>query len=355
MKHILIDLEKLKNRNVGLGEVAYRYAEALSQKASLIKALGLHIHLLVPPEFTGYWGDAFSYLKTGFFHRHFPSSLPEFDLWHSLHQTSGYVPPHHTKKVLLTIHDLNLLQEKKGWKAAKYKRLIQTNVNRATHISTISQFSAKEIMSHLDLQDKKLRIIHNGAENPLNGPAVKPDIPLPSAFLFHISSLTAKKNVHTLIEMMKQLPSQHLVVAGDWKNDYAIEMKKRIHALALSNITCIHLPTNEEKNWLYRNCTAFLFPSLFEGFGLPVIEAFYSGKPVFSSNRTSLREIGANMAVYWEHFDPAYMASVVQKNMPLITSNAMQKERITYASQFNWSNAADEYLRLYVEMLEEKG
>ena len=353
MKHILIDLEKLKNRNVGLGEVAYRYAEALSQKAELIKSLGLQIHLLVPPEFAGYWGSSFSYVKTGFLHRHFPSSFPDFDLWHSLHQTSGYVPSSSIKKVLLTIHDLNLLQEKKGWKAARYKRQIQTNVNRATHISTISHFSANEISNNLDLQDKKLRIIHNGAESPLNGPALKPEISLPSSFFFHISSLAPKKNVHTLIEMMKYLPSQHIVIAGNWKSDYAVEMKNRIHALSLKNIICVHLPTNEEKNWLYRNCKAFFFPSLFEGFGLPVIEAFYSGKPVFSSNRSSLREIGGNLAVYWENFDPAYMASVVEKNMSENTDNSVERERIQYASQFNWSNAADEYLRLYVEMLEE--
>lgn len=354
MKRILIDLEKLKDPYVGLGEVSLRYATALAAKAPFLKEEGIILCALVPPSFVGYWGNAFTYFKTGFRSRYFPGTMPAFDVWHSLHQTTGYDPARSARKVLLTIHDLNLLYEKTGWKAEKYRRKIQKKTHRASVISTISAFSAEEIRQHLDLNGKEVHVIRNGVANPLNQPSHAPKQLPPEGFLFHISSLTAKKNTHTLVEMMRILPEKTLVIAGNWQTAYAQQMKKRIEVLDLKNIIRLHQPSAEEKNWLYSHCAAFLFPSLFEGFGLPVIEAFYAGKPVFSSPLTSLREIGGNQAVFWENFDPEYMAMTIRNAPDFNQSDAAVLARKNYASQFNWEKASEEYISLYKAMLAEK-
>lgn len=353
MKRILIDLEKLKDPYVGLGEVSFRYATVLAEKAPALKKEGIALCALVPPSFVGHWGNAFTYFQTGFRSRYFPGTMPAFDIWHSLHQTTGYDPAHSTKKVLLTIHDLNLLYEKTGWKAEKYKRIIQQKTNRASVISTISNFSAEEVRHHLNLNGKAIHVIRNGVANPLNQPSQAPKQLPPEDFLFHISSLTAKKNTHTLVEMMRFLPEKTLVIAGNWQTSYAQQMEKRIVALDLQNIIRLHQPSAEEKNWLYAHCSAFLFPSLFEGFGLPVIEAFYAGKPVFSSPLTSLLEIGGDQAIFWENFDPEYMAHTIRNAPDSYQSDAAVQARKNYAAQFNWEKAAEEYISLYKAMLAE--
>ncbi|MDR1503135.1 MAG: glycosyltransferase [Prevotella sp.] len=87
-------------------------------------------------------------------------------------------------------------------------------------------------------------------------------------------------------------------------------MRKKIGNVFLSGV--IDAP---EKVWMYRNCEAFLFPSKFEGFGLPLIEAMLFGKPVFSSRYTSLPEVGNKYAFFWDNFDAKHMKEVVEKNL----------------------------------------
>lgn len=352
MKRILIDLEKLKDRYVGLGEVSWRFADALSSKAAALKDEGIEIHLLVPPAFVQQWGNVFHYKKTGFIHRHFPATLPGFDLWHSIHQTSGYNPSPSTKNVLLTIHDLNFMYEKKAEKAERYRKRIQQKINRATVLSTISHFSKDEIAKYTDTHQKPVQVIHNGVANPLLEESTRPATNLPASFLFHISSLTPKKNTAALVEMMQFLPEKTLVLAGNWENAYAHKIQQRITELGLKNIIPLHSPSTEEKNWLYINCEAFLFPSLFEGFGLPVIEAFHAGKPVFSSDRTSLKEIGDSYALFWKDFDPQHMAAYIREALPRTMVNAAdQQARMAYAARFNWSEVIDQYILLYKKIL----
>jgi glycosyltransferase involved in cell wall biosynthesis len=100
------------------------------------------------------------------------------------------------------------------------------------------------------------------------------------------------------------------------------------------------------------NCEALLFPSLAEGFGLPVIEAMYEGKPVFLSKHTSLPEIGGSMAFYFDNFSEQHMTSLIRSKLNDISTyrenfEAKSKE---YAKQFNWKNCVNQYLDLYTKL-----
>jgi glycosyltransferase involved in cell wall biosynthesis len=101
-----------------------------------------------------------------------------------------------------------------------------------------------------------------------------------------------------------------------------------------------------EKIYLMQNCKAFLFPSLLEGFGLPVIEAMSCGKPVFVSNLTSLPEIAADKGFYFENFEAESMAKLIfekLKNLPPSFSSLLQ----IHASQFSWNKNVEKYLQQY--------
>jgi glycosyltransferase involved in cell wall biosynthesis len=104
------------------------------------------------------------------------------------------------------------------------------------------------------------------------------------------------------------------------------------------------------KLWLYAHCEAFLFPSLSEGFGLPVAEAMTFGKPVFISNLTSLPEVGGEDAFYFENFEPESMAQVVGEGLRDFQRNALRRERLRQrAARFSWRSVAAEYWKLYQE------
>ncbi len=109
--------------------------------------------------------------------------------------------------------------------------------------------------------------------------------------------------------------------------------------------------SEEDKYWYYKHCEAFVFPSYAEGFGLPVVEAMYHEKPVFTANTTSLPEVGGDAAYYFTQFDPDYMRQVFTAGMEdylLPGSTAKIKQQ---ALRFSWDISANEYIAIYKRLL----
>jgi len=353
VKKILIDLEKLKNRYVGLGEVSARFAKALQPHAKRLREEGIELYLLVPSSYKQHFGDDLHYITANFLNKKFPRLLPEVDLWHAIHQTSSYTPAYSRTKYLLTIHDLNFVHEKKGRKVDKYKNGIQRKINRATAISTISDFTRAEVLQYLTVPDPSIHTIRNGVANPLEiAPSIPPGFHPDETFLFHLSAISVKKNTHTLVDLMKTLPEKKLVIAGSWQTRYAKRILARIREEKITNIIPVNQPDDAEKAWLYQHCEAFLFPSLFEGFGLPVIEAMYCGKPVFVSRHSSLPEIGGDKVYYWDHFDPLHMREIVLKGLDEYNRQPGRAAELKdYAATFSWEETILRYIDLYRQVL----
>ena len=174
-------------------------------------------------------------------------------------------------------------------------------------------------------------------------------------FIFSIGIINPRKNFLVLLNLLKRQKEFNLVIAGINTDAYARTILDAAKTMSLSDR--IFLPGAVEgsaKFWLYKNCEAFVFPSLSEGFGLPVIEAMSLGKPVFCSDKTSLPEIGGNEAFYWKNFESDSMNTVFEKGMKEYHQDKEKAERIKkWASQFSWESAAREYWKLYAELLGE--
>jgi glycosyltransferase involved in cell wall biosynthesis len=112
----------------------------------------------------------------------------------------------------------------------------------------------------------------------------------------------------------------------------------------------------DEKAYLYQNCAAFLMPSRREGFGMPVIEAFHCGKPVFCARQTALPEVGGDCAFYWDDLTPPAMAALVSEKMasPDLNSESEISRRKQRAARFSWDANVRAYLDLYAEVLDGK-
>ena len=207
---------------------------------------------------------------------------------------------------------------------------------------------------NLNLEGKRTYVIQNGVDIEYDKVVSKPDY-LPSGkYLLALGMVLKKKNFHVLIDLMEKLDDYNLIIAGDNSSEYAKMIINTVSDRHLQNR--VFLPgivSEEDKIFLYKNCSAFLFPSRVEGFGLPVIEAMKFGKPVFISDKTSLPEIGGDLAYYWNNFNPGYMADIFNSKIREYEENEdnMKNKLIEYSRRFDWEKSIKQYYDLYLEVL----
>lgn len=350
MKKVLVDLSVLKHINCGLGQIAYNYARFFGENA---RNLEFEVHLLLPKRYVGAFGNDVHYIKTSWLYDISGCFMPRFDLWHSIHQLSRHKPSRKSTVNLLTVHDINFIYEKSGKALKKYDRKFTACMDRADKIVFISDFTRNDVLSHFPT-DTPNEVVYNGVEfgNPKD--ERRPDLPFADdrKFLFSIGQIRQKKNFHVLLDAMKLLPQYNLVVAGEKGSDYADMIEKRIADEGINNVFFIGAIHNSEKIWLYNHCQAFVFPSLFEGFGLPVIEAMSYGKPVISSDHTSLKEICAGHAFILDNFEPAHIAAKIEEGIKAYANNPdLITQNTQYAKSYTYERHMSEYLRLYRELL----
>ena len=341
---ILIDLSILKNVHCGLGQVALNYGYFFRDRYTPLA--DEQIYLLVPKAFVGAFGDKVKYIRARKIYRVLPWLIGiRFDVWHAIHQLSRYQP--FANHYVLTVHDFNFMYEKTGPKTKKYLRMVQSKVDRAERVLAISQFAKTETEHFMQLGGKRVEVIYNGIERI----DLKPEEAMPHVhqpYLFSIGEIKEKKNFHVLLDMMTRLPELQLYIAGKNNTPYADRIRSEILSRGITNVHLLGLVSEAQKTWLYRHCKAFVFPSLFEGFGLPVVEAMLFGKPVVCSNETSLTEIGGDHVTFFPKGYPA------DESAQLIATAALTPEQADknrqYARSFTWERHMNSYLAIYREI-----
>jgi glycosyltransferase involved in cell wall biosynthesis len=349
---ILVDTERLRNPNNGLGQLCRRLGEELARQ----RPPRDHLTFLVPDARRGIFGADVAYATPRWWQRVLPSG--RYDVWHATHQDSAFVPSRGSRMVL-TILDLNFLERADYSASKKARRLasVQRKIDRASAIGTISAYTASVVRANLTVPDIPVEVIYLGNPLPPNGSggtAPRSDstlAPLASGipFFLFVGVLHPKKNLHTLLPMLAHLPGASLVLAGPDGHAYAARLREEADSLGLRDRVLIPGAIDDEtKRWLYQRCTGLLFPSLSEGFGLPVVEAMSYGKPPFLSRLTSLPEIGGDAAFYFDSFDALDMAETVRRGLDRMAHDPALKDRLVQrANRFSWQDAARAYWTLY--------
>lgn len=325
-KKILIDFEKIKDPYSGLGQFCLHLKNYFDKSE-------LNLEYFRPGKF----------LKLA---KKFPFILPKSDVFHAVHQDSPFAPWSSKTKYILTVHDLNALYESSQFGSGEfYKRTLQKRIDRASVITFISKFTASEVQKNFKIDMSKTQVIYNGISlgNTVEKPAFIPE----GKFIFSVGTVLPKKNFHVLIDFLKLVPDYKMVIAGTTFHSYAKDMQKRILEEGLSDRFFLVGTIDEaHKIWYYQNAEAFIFPSLLEGFGLPVAEAMSMGLPLFISDKTSLPEIGGDDAYYFKNFEAESMKDVFISGMKDFTPE--KKSRLIARSKmFDWKKAADAYLAIY--------
>lgn len=349
-KSVFLETHNLKNKATGLGTFNYELIKGLSQLE--FDNLELTLNVKDPKLLKSEFGDTFKYHKYNNLSRHkIFRTRKKIDLWHSVNQNTK-VEPFYVTNYLLTIHDVNFVEEISLDINHKVNQLFIEKLKRATAITYISEFAKKQTHQYFDVPNVPEYIIHNG--NPIStildtSTFISP-VPVDKPFLYSIGDFLERKNFLSLVKMMVHLNDFNLILSGNNNKAYGKKIEQFIKENKLQNRVFLTGKVDDvAKQFYLSKCLAFVFPSIREGFGLPPIEAMSFGKPIFLSNKTSLPEIGGKNAYYWDNFDPEYMKSVLIDGLNHYhnNQNEMQELMKKRAANFDWKVAATDYLKVY--------
>jgi len=260
---------------------------------------------------------------------------------------------------VVTVHDLFPFAIPRSAIDLFIRRTISKSLARTDRIICISESTKNDLLSFLDVNHKKVRVVYHGVNHYLFRPRDKSrarkilGLPLNKPIILHVGSKERRKNVLTLVKafskLLKKLPSTILIRIG---ND-AISTRRLIkrlgideHVLYLSGVSDKHLA------YVYNAADLFVFPSYYEGFGMPVLEAMSSGIPVITSNIPALLEVVGDAGISLDPFDTesfAYWMSELLTNQEL---SKMQSEKALRRSKiFSWEHCAKQTLQVYKEVI----
>lgn len=348
LSKIIFDAERMKYPHTGLFHFCLNLGKAIKD----ISTNNVDLYYFLNKNVPRFFGDSENYINQNSFQKFIFPSFKNYTIWHSTFQLTAYMPKKKYVKIISTIHDLNFLKEGKSpQKTAKYLKKVQLNIDQSAIIVAISNYVKDDIEKYCKLNGKIVEVIYNGNNIlPEAVKEVKAEYPIfTSSYIFTIGTVTAKKNFHVLPYLL-QGNSLNLVISGIIQDEsYKLKILAIADRLGVTDRVFItgSVSEKEKLNYLY-NCSLFVFPSIAEGFGLPVVEAMALGKKVLLSKFTSLPEIGGEEAFYLEHMDEKYLSEFGQKRiMDLINSPDRTVEIKKWASQFSWEEAAKKYWLLY--------
>jgi glycosyltransferase involved in cell wall biosynthesis len=347
IKNIIIDCERMRHSYNGLYHYCYHLGNSILK---VINEDHENVSFYLPDQAENVFGKDINRLPQNFTHKFLFPNIKKIDVWHCTYQGSKYYPFGKNLAKILTVHDLNFLYDRNRSKAKIRRHLsdLQRKIDDAQHIVAISSFVLDDLNKHLSLSNKSTSVIYNGCNVDDLSPITQPEVTYNEPFLFTIGTIVSKKNFHVLPPLLHN-NNYKLVIAGiESSRDYKKQILKVAEAWNVADRIVFTGPISEnDKKWYLSNCAAFLFPSIAEGFGLPVIEAMYFGKPVILSKCTSLPEIGGDSAYYFENFDPAHMQEVLIKSLDHYTQTNPGDKIRDRAKSFSWERTAMQYLELY--------
>jgi glycosyltransferase involved in cell wall biosynthesis len=274
------------------------------------------------------------------------------------------------KPLIVTVHDLmpfTLFKERTsswahmGWLFAYgVQRSMRTGLVNAERIICISESTKKDLLRFIDVDPKKIRVIHQGIDHELFKPRDKLEarhrlgLPLDRPIILNVGSEEPRKNIPTLVKafgiLVKNIPNAMLIRVGSPTN----ATKRLVHNQGLEGKIVYLRPTDEDLSLLYNASDVFVFPSYYEGFGLPLLEAMASGCPVIASNRTFIPEVVGDGGILLDPFDVDGFAHWIRE----ILSNEdlrikLSEKGYRRSMNFSWEKCARETLDVYREALDE--
>jgi glycosyltransferase involved in cell wall biosynthesis len=291
-------------------------------------------------------------------HVPFNRLIPDTTIFHA---TEHLLMPLKDIKTVMTVHDLIYKLYPQHHKRLNYWFLnaaMPMFVRRADAIIAISQATKRDLIRHYNTPPEKITVIYEAASPHFQPPPpekvelVRQQYHLPEQFILVVGTIEPRKNYNRLLEAVVQLrktyPHLYLVVVGSKGWLYEPFLKRVEELDAQGWVIFPGFIPDEDLPTVYAAATLTAMPSVYEGFGLPILEAMASGSPVVSSLAASLPELGGEAAVY---FDPLDINSMIEALHQVLSNTdqrlLMRHQGLAQAGQFSWDRAAQETLAVY--------
>jgi glycosyltransferase involved in cell wall biosynthesis len=286
------------------------------------------------------------------------------DLFHAPHYV---VPPLTTAPVVVTIHDcihLRFPQYLPNRAALYYARAMMTiAARRSRRVLTVSQASKEDILHYLHIPAEKIEVIHNAIDTRLAGEPTQEDVArvrerflLTAPFVLYTGNIKPHKNVDRLIEAFSILRQRgtedvKLLIIGDDVSKYP-NLRRLVHRFQLhQHVRFLGFVPDATLAVLYRLAAVFVFPSLYEGFGLPPLEAMAAGAPVITSNVSSLPEVVGDAAILIDPMDAGAIAHAMARVLgdPELRQDLIRRGR-ERVKAFSWERSVARVRQVYGEL-----
>ncbi|MBN1232605.1 MAG: glycosyltransferase family 4 protein [Candidatus Coatesbacteria bacterium] len=276
------------------------------------------------------------------------------------HNTNFFVPPSQKIKTIVTIHDIAFIHypETSSKRISRIYSNYRKIWNRASIIITPSVSTKNDLIELMPESESRIFVVNYGLDSFYRiidrksaRQFIKEKWNIEKPFLLHVGKIEPRKDHKTLFKAFEVISEKHdllLICVGGigWKSkeilDYLEKSKER------SRIMLLNVVNKEDLLNLYNSSEMLVFPSIYEGFGLPVIESMSCGCPVITCNNSSLREAGGNGALYFQTGKHEELAECINE---LLTSkekkDLLVKNGIEWVRKFNWEKAAKEHIGIY--------
>jgi glycosyltransferase involved in cell wall biosynthesis len=282
------------------------------------------------------------------------------DLFHSpdfvLPPVAGGIP------TLLTVHDLSFVHYPEVYPAVLVNylnRVVPWSIGRASHVLADSEATRRDLMAIWQVPEAKITVLYSGVDAQFWRKAEVEAITAvrtryglaDTPYLLTVGTVQPRKNYQMLIRAFAPIAADwphNLIIAGGkgWLTESMLD--EVVRQGLEGRVRFIGFVADADLPALYSGADLFLFPSLYEGFGLPLLEAMQCGVPVIASNASSLPEVAGETAVLLSPHDPAAWTDTLQT----LLADPLRRERLAAdgparAAQFTWQSAARQLLQLY--------
>lgn len=330
-----------------------------------IRGIGSYTKNLVAELKSRNWGIDFIYFNRG---ENVKADLFHFTYFDLFFHT---LPIFKRSKTVVTVHDVIPLVFPKyfprGVRGSFNLFLQKMALKNINAVITDSENSKNDIEKYLSIEKLKIHVAHLAAarafkkiENKklINRVTIKYN--LPQDFVLFVGDLNWNKNILNLLEAVKISKKKIVLVGKSFLNTNLLEAKlvrDKISKLELKNkVIFTGFVKTEELVALYNTAKVTCLPSIYEGFGLPVIESMACATPVICSNNSSLAEVGGNAVIYCDPLNPKDIASKINLIFNLEPEKRvdLEKKSIKQANTFSWQKTAEETVKVYLSLLQTK-
>lgn len=266
---------------------------------------------------------------------------------------------------VVTIHDLIFLRYPQYYHRLDriiYNRKFNYACRKADRIVAVSECTKRDIVKFYGISPEKIDVVYQGCDPVFARPVSKKEkdrvraaYGLPERFILSVGTIEERKNLLLAVKAVEKLDDVHLVAIGK-STDYAKKVQDYVEAHGLENrVHIIHNLKFGDLPILYHLASLFVYPSRFEGFGIPIVEALSAGVPVIASTGSCLEEAGGEHSIYVDPDDVEGMANAMKK---VLADEHLRREMIEkgkeYVVRFDPKTLADEMNAVYLKCFDDK-